>query len=74
MSANKFVLKHQQIEIYYTIGITPGLTALTYKDGNNVKKFKTSGRQLLGAVHPGPWRIDFAVFFHGTITNGLTPF
>ncbi len=39
MSANKFVLKHHQIEIDYTIGITPGLPALTYKDGVNVKTF-----------------------------------
>src|ERR1700676_658309 len=42
MSANKFVLKHHQIEVDYTIGITPGLTALTYKDGPNVKTFKTN--------------------------------
>jgi hypothetical protein len=39
MSANKFVLKHHQIEVDYTIGITPGLPALIYKDGANVKKF-----------------------------------
>ena len=39
MSANKFVLKHHQIEIDYTIGITPGLPALTYKDGSNVRTF-----------------------------------
>jgi hypothetical protein len=42
MSANKFVLKHHQIEVDYTIGVTPGLTALTYKDGPNVKTFKTN--------------------------------
>lgn len=41
MSANKFVLKHHHIEVEYTIGITPGLTALTYKDGTDVKTFKT---------------------------------
>jgi len=39
MSANKFVLKHHQIEVDYTIGITPGLPALIYKDGANVKNF-----------------------------------
>jgi hypothetical protein len=42
MSANKFVLKHHQIEIDYTIGITPGLPALVYKDGSEVKTFKTN--------------------------------
>lgn len=42
MSANKFVLKHHQIEVDYTIGITPGLTALTYKDGPDVKTFTSS--------------------------------
>ncbi len=42
MSANKFILKHHQIEVDYTIGITPGLPALTYKDGPNVKTFKTN--------------------------------
>jgi hypothetical protein len=39
MSANKFLLKHRQIEIDYTLGGTPGLTALTYKDGSDVKNF-----------------------------------
>jgi len=42
MSANKFVLKHHHIEVDYTIGITPGLTALTYKDGSNVKTFTSA--------------------------------
>jgi hypothetical protein len=42
MSANRFVLKHNRIEVDYTIGITPGLTALTYKDGPSVKTFKTN--------------------------------
>jgi hypothetical protein len=39
MSANKFVLKHHHIEVEYTIGITPGLPALTYNDGHGVKSF-----------------------------------
>ena len=34
MSANHFVLRHHHIEIEYTAGITPGLTALTYRDGS----------------------------------------
>jgi hypothetical protein len=42
MSANKFVLKHHQIEVDYTLGITPGLTDLRYKDGANVKTFRTN--------------------------------
>lgn len=42
MPANKFVLKHHWIEIDYTIGITPGLTALTYKKGAEVKTFTTA--------------------------------
>ena len=42
MSANKFVLKHHHIEVDYTIGITPGLPALIYKDGPNVKNFQTN--------------------------------
>ena len=40
MSANKFVLKHHQIEVDYTVGLTPGLVALTYKDGPDVRTFK----------------------------------
>jgi len=40
MSANKFVLKHHHIEVDYTIGITPGLPALVYKDGPNVTNFQ----------------------------------
>jgi hypothetical protein len=39
MSANKFVLKHHHIEIDYRIGVTPGLTALTYKNGSDVKTY-----------------------------------
>src|SRR5206468_12621127 len=35
MPANHFVLRHNDIEVEYTIGITPGLPALTYRDGNS---------------------------------------
>jgi len=42
MSANKFTLKHHQIEVDYTVGITPGLTALTYKDGTTTKNFTSA--------------------------------
>jgi hypothetical protein len=41
MSANKFVLTHHQTEVDYTIGMTPGLPALTYKDGPKVMTFKS---------------------------------
>lgn len=42
MSANKFVLKHKHIEVEYTVGITPGLTALSYHDGSTVKQFTSN--------------------------------
>jgi hypothetical protein len=42
MSANKFVLKHHHLEVDYTIGITPGIPALVYKDGHNVKTFQAA--------------------------------
>jgi len=35
MPANHFVLRHQDIEVEYIIGITPGLPALTYSDGSS---------------------------------------
>jgi hypothetical protein len=35
MPANHFVLRHHDIEVEYIIGITPGLPALTYSDGNS---------------------------------------
>ena len=38
MAANKFVLKHHQIEVDYTLGATPGLTALVYRDANSTSK------------------------------------
>jgi hypothetical protein len=30
---NNFVLKHHQVEVHYTVGITPGMPALVYQDG-----------------------------------------
>lgn len=54
MSANKFVLKHHHIEVDYAIGVTPGLTALTYNDGKSVKTFTSAQIQTnttaLGSV------------------------
>jgi hypothetical protein len=37
----QFILKGHHIEVKYTIGITPGLIALTYKDGSASHDFKT---------------------------------
>lgn len=42
MPANKFILKHHHIEVDYTVGITPGLPALIYKDGPNTKSFTSA--------------------------------
>ncbi len=35
MPANHFVLRHHDIEVDYIVGITPGIPALTYRDGNS---------------------------------------
>jgi hypothetical protein len=36
VSANHFVLEHDhKIQVEYTVGVTPGITALTYSDGNS---------------------------------------
>lgn len=42
MSANKFVLKHHQVEIEYTFGETLGIPVLSYRDGTTVKTFKVN--------------------------------
>jgi len=39
--ANKFVLKHHEIEVEYTIGLTPGVPALIYSNGVT-KKFTSA--------------------------------
>lgn len=41
MPANKFVLKHHEIEVEYTIGLTPGVPALIYSNGVT-KKFTSA--------------------------------
>ena len=38
MSANHFVLRHHDVEVEYTAGVTPGIPALTYCDGSSPKK------------------------------------
>src|SRR5215470_73499 len=35
MSANHFVLRHYDVEVEYTVGVTPGIPALTYRDGSS---------------------------------------
>ena len=40
--ANKFVLKHQQIEVDLTLGATPGIPALVYQDGSSAPKSFTT--------------------------------
>ncbi len=42
LMSNKFVLKHHEIEVEYTIGLTPGLAALTYNDGSSAALTFTS--------------------------------
>ena len=34
VAANKFVLKHHQVEVDYTLGATPGIPGLIYRDGS----------------------------------------
>ena len=54
MSANRFVLKHHQLDVEYTIGATPGVTALVYKDASGAKDFKvneiTTDKTALGLL------------------------
>jgi hypothetical protein len=38
MVANKFALKHQQVEVDYTLGGIPGIPALVYRDGSSAPK------------------------------------
>jgi hypothetical protein len=42
VAANKFVLKHHQVEVEYTFGATPGIPALVYRDGSSAPKSFTS--------------------------------
>ena len=42
MAANKFMLKHRQIEVDLTLGATPGIPALVYQDGSSAPKSFTT--------------------------------
>ena len=42
VAANKFVLKHHQIEVDYTVGATPGIPALVYQDGGQAPQSFTA--------------------------------
>jgi hypothetical protein len=44
MAANKFVLKHHQVEVDYTLGATPGIPALVYRDGSSAPKSFTTAQ------------------------------
>jgi hypothetical protein len=44
MAANKFVLKHRQIEVDLTLGTTPGIPALFYQDGSSAPKSFTTAQ------------------------------
>jgi hypothetical protein len=35
MLANKFLLKHDELEVEYTTGLNPGLPAVIYRDGSS---------------------------------------
>jgi hypothetical protein len=41
-SANQFTLKGHHIEVKYTLGSTPGIPALHYKEGSVSRDFKTN--------------------------------
>jgi hypothetical protein len=41
-AANKFVLKHHQVEVDYTLGATPGIPALVYHDGDSAPRAFTA--------------------------------
>jgi hypothetical protein len=42
VAANKFVLKHHLVEVDYTMGATPGIPALVYRDGPSAPKSFTA--------------------------------
>jgi hypothetical protein len=42
MTANKFTLKHHEIEVDYTLGDVPGIPALVYRDGDAAPKSFTA--------------------------------
>ena len=42
VTANKFVLKHHQVEVDYTLGAIPGIPALVYRDGSSAPKTFTA--------------------------------
>jgi hypothetical protein len=44
MAANKFVLKHHQVEVDYTLGATPGIPALVYQDSGSASKSFTTAQ------------------------------
>ncbi len=52
-AANKFVLKHHQVEADYTLGATPGIPALVYRDGSSTPKSFTAAEITTGQTGLG---------------------
>jgi hypothetical protein len=40
VSANKYTLKHHNVEVEYDVDITPGIPALTYTDSSGQRSFR----------------------------------
>jgi hypothetical protein len=54
VSANKYTLKHHDVEVEYDVDITPGIPALTYTDESGSRSFRdgqiTSETTALGSL------------------------
>ena len=54
MSANRYTLKHHNVEVEYDVDITPGIPALTYTDESGQRSFRdgqiTTDNTALGAL------------------------
>jgi hypothetical protein len=75
MPANKLALEHHEVEVEYTIGLTPSAPALIYKDGSSAAANFTSAEittdetafrsfasvPLVRAVDPGGERFGFVL-------------
>jgi len=54
VSANKYTLKHHDVEVEYDVDITPGIPALTYTDASGQQSFRdgqiTTENTALGSL------------------------
>ena len=71
MAANKFVLKHHQVEVDYTpvdpvLGATSGLPALVYRDGSSTPKSFTASEIATNQTGLGTLISVALVTFAGT--------